>query len=126
MERLELTEWGGEVYGLSLRQRLDLRPPSVSYDPRQRRVVIERALERVNEHVVERRLGVLRQSTNEDLDRLHGVELRDAVLGQDVHHARREPTIGNDRDVLGSRPGVELFLFEDDLGVAAEVAEVHT
>ena len=68
---------------------------------------------------------MLRESTDENSHRVDRVELLDSVLGEDVHHPRREPTIRNDGDAF--LPGflVESLLLEDDLGVAAEVGEVN-
>src|SRR5437764_11909859 len=69
---------------------------------------------------------MLRQSTDEDLDRVDAVELLNSILGEDVHHPGRQTTIWNDGDVLPSRFRVEFLLFEDDLSVAAKIAEMHT
>jgi len=102
------------------------RALAIAKHPRERRVVIERALERVDEHVVEGRLRMLRQPADEDLHRVDRVELLDSVLGKDVDHSGGKPAVGNDRDVLLSCVGVELFLLEHDLRVAAEIAEMHS
>jgi hypothetical protein len=68
---------------------------------------------------------MLGQSTDEDVDGLAPVELADAVLRQDVHHPRGDAAVGDDSDSLGDRTFGEFLLLEDDLGVAAEIAEVH-
>ena len=48
------------------------------------------------------------------------------MLRDHVHHAGREPGVGNDTDPLGAGRVVQLFLFLHDLRVATEVGEVHT
>src|SRR5947207_10442242 len=69
---------------------------------------------------------MLRQSANEDTNRIDGIELLDRVFGQNVDHPRRKSTVGYDGDVLLPGFGVECLLLEDDLGVAAEVREVNS
>ena len=68
---------------------------------------------------------MLRQPADEDPHALHLVQLLDAVLREDVHHPRREAAVGDDRLPLRGGRVVQHLLLEDDLGVAAEVAEVR-
>ena len=67
---------------------------------------------------------MLRQAADVDPDPLRLVEPANPLGGQDRDHARRESAVGDDREALRRGGGVELLLLEDDLGVAAEVAEM--
>ena len=60
-----------------------------------------------------------------DAHRLHRVQAVDPHLREHVHHARREPGVGHHADPLGPGLGIQLLLLQHDLGVAAEVREVH-
>ena len=90
------TGWGNSTASSSLSASTWIGwPPRSTHDGRG--VVVERALERVDDLVVERRLGLLRQPADVDLDLLRLVEPPDALGREDVHHARREPAVGNHR-----------------------------
>ena len=47
------------------------------------------------------------------------------MLRENVHHSGRKPAVGDDADVLAARDSVEILLLENDLGVAAQIAEVR-
>ena len=85
----------GKVHRLELAQRLHLHRLPAAQDPGRRGVVVERAFERIDNLVVERRLRLLRQSAHVDLDLLRAIQPPDALGGKDVHHARRETAIRN-------------------------------
>ena len=78
VERLERSDLRSELHRLALRQRLHARPLPAAQHPRQRRVVVEHALERVDDLVVERWLGLLRQPADVDPHRVDFVELRES------------------------------------------------
>src|SRR5256885_581627 len=99
--------------------RFGLPPFFPSANPRKRRVVVEHTLERINDLIVERRLGMLRQSADEYPHRIHFVQLLDRMLGEDVHHSRRKSTVGNYGDLFPFCFSVERLLLEDDFSVAA-------
>src|SRR4030095_11972626 len=92
--------------------------------PRRRGVIIERALEGIDDLIIEGGLRSLRQAPHEDLHPFGSIEAPNSLRSQDVHHSRCEPAIGNDRDTLGLRLLVQLLLLQYDLSVAAEVGEV--
>jgi hypothetical protein len=69
---------------------------------------------------------MLRQPAHEDPHRLRRVEPVDAQLREDVHHARAPGRSPGSPTRRPPRPcSLELLLVLDDLGVAAEVAEVR-
>jgi hypothetical protein len=126
VKRLEVSDRGREPRRLTLGQCLYLRPLAITQNPRQRRVVVEHTLQRVHDLVVQRRLRILRQPTDVDPHALDAIHRANAHLGENVHHAGREATVGDDRDAALAGQPVERLLLEDDLGVAAEIAEVDT
>src|SRR6266705_1951009 len=69
---------------------------------------------------------MLRKPTDENANRIDGIELLDRVFGQYVDHAGSETAIGNHGDFLLFRVDIEGLLLEDDLRVAAEVREVYS
>ena len=107
MERLERADAIPEPHRLELGKCPDLRALSIPKHPGERCVVVENALERVDNLIIERRLGLLRQSANINAHGIHRVELADAVLRENVHHARSKPAVGNDRDVLPPCFGID-------------------
>ena len=68
---------------------------------------------------------MLRQAADEQLHLIHRIHRSDAMLGEDVDHARCEAGVRDDRDPLQLRSRVELLLLEHDLRVTAEISEVH-
>ena len=68
---------------------------------------------------------MLRQSADEDPHGVDFVELADAILGEDVHHARRQAAIRDDGQISGLRVGIELPLLEHDLRVPTEIAKMR-
>jgi hypothetical protein len=68
---------------------------------------------------------MLRQTTDVNAHRSDLVEDLDAVLRQHVHHPWRKAAIGNDGASGLPGPLIEPLLLKDDLGVAAQVAEVR-
>src|SRR5438093_189610 len=125
VEGLELAHRRRKHHGLDVRQRLNARRLAAPQHPVRRRVVVERTFQGVHDLVVERRIGVLWQPSSEDLHGLRVADAPDPLGRQDVHHAGREPAIGDHGDVPGARFPVELLLVEDDLRVAAEVGAVQ-
>src|SRR4051812_36585846 len=117
MESLELTDRPFEAHRLDLGERLDLGAFSSPEDPRQRRVVVQHSLERVDDLVVEWRLRMLWETANEDPHALDLIQLPDPVFRQNVHHSRRETAVRNYRDVLLLRLCVERFLLENDFSI---------
>src|SRR5665811_2197750 len=67
VERLELAYRLRKHHRLALGERLHLLALPIAHDPRERRVVVEHALERVDDLIAERPLGLLRESTDEEL-----------------------------------------------------------
>ena len=124
MEGLERPDRVGKIDVLDLAQRLLLDDATAFERNRERRVVVEDALHRVDDLVVQRGLGILGKPSDQNLDRGRLIHRVDPGLGEDVHHARRQPTVGNDAEVLPCRSIVKLPLLLDDLGVAAQVAVV--
>src|SRR5690606_6768377 len=75
VERFEPADRFRELRRLDLRQRIDLQGLAVAQDPGAGRVVVEHALERVDDLVVQRRDGLLRQAADLDPNVLGLVEL---------------------------------------------------
>src|SRR5213075_1037674 len=94
--------------------------------PGWRRVVVERALEGIDDLIVQRWLGLLRESPHKDLDRLRFSHAPNALGSDDVDHAGSEPAIGNDGYALLPRSRVQRALLLDDLRVSAEVGVMQT
>ena len=124
VERLERADRLGELHLFQLAERVHLGGLATTQYPRRGGVVVERALERVDDLVVERRLRFLGQPADVDPDLLRLVEPPNALGCEDVHHSRGQPAIGNHRDPRRDRLFLELLLLEHDLGVAAEIREV--
>ena len=87
--------------------------PAAPQHPGRRGVVIEGPLQRVHDLVVERRLGGLGETADEDLDLLRLVQPADTLRRQNVDHPRGEATVGDDRDSLGFRLLVQLLLLQE-------------
>src|SRR5258705_4658253 len=66
VKSLELSYRGSEVNGFNLRQRRHLGPLPTAQHPRKRRVVVEHALERVDDLIIESWLRMLRQATDQN------------------------------------------------------------
>ncbi len=125
VKRLERSNGRRKIHRLDFRKCLHLLTLAVAHHPRERGVVVQHALERIDDLVVERRLRILRKSTDKNADRVYGIELRDSVLCEDVHHARCDATIGHHRDALRRGPLGQLLLLEYDFRVATKIAEVN-
>jgi hypothetical protein len=126
VERLERADRLGELDRLDLGQRVDLHRLAVAQHPRVGRVVVEHAVQRVDDLVVQRRLRILRQAADADAHGVRLVQRGDARGGQDVDHAGRQAAVRDDADVRRfPRLVVQLQLLEHDGRVAAQVAVVH-
>ena len=68
---------------------------------------------------------MLRQSAHVHPHARNAVKLIDAVLRNDVDHARRKTGIRHYTHTLGKRFPLKRFLRQDDLGVPTKVGEVY-
>src|SRR5207247_1244642 len=126
VECLECPHRAGEFDRLDLRQCIDALRPAFAQHPRRRRVVVERALERIDDLIIERRFRFLGQAPHEDLHALGLADAADAFGGDDVDHAGGETAVGDHRDVLPLCGGMQRLLLLDDCGVAAQVGAVQS
>ena len=125
MKCLERPDGARELHVLELRQRIDALGTPLAQHPGRGRVVIERALQGIHDLIVERRLGLLRQATHENLDALGCSDPPDPLGRDDVDHPGRETAVRYDRDPLLLRGGVQRLLLLDDFGVATQIGAVQ-
>ena len=114
-----------ELNALTFRQRRHLRAPAIAQHPRERRVVVQHAFQRIDDLVLEWTFWCLRETANTNLDARHGVESRNPQLRQDVHHPRCKPAVRYHTHATCFRARAKRFLFIHDFRIAAEVGKMH-
>ena len=109
---------------LDLGHRFDLSYLAVTDHASDLDIFVDQALDRKNELVIERRLWILRQAADADMDLVDAIKSGRTVHRQYRDHTRGQAAVGNDVDPGCLCFGVESELLIDDVVIAAEIAEI--
>ena len=107
-----------------LGHRLDLGYPAAADHACDLDVLVDQALDREYELIVERRFGLLRQAADANMDLGNLVKPGRTVHRQDRHHSGCKSAIGNNVDTRGPSLVIKAELFVNNVVITAEVAKI--